>query len=89
MDGLDVVPRGVITWITPSLTAAGARAINLVSETGSKSAFTPANVTDVAPVKPVPDITTDVPAGPLVGTAETILKVTLYGRDPAAVPVAT
>jgi len=62
------VPFEVVTAIGPLCAPAGTFALMLVSELTVKfPPPTPPNVTDVAPVKPVPVIDAFVPTGPLVG----------------------
>ena len=68
------VPLDVVTAMRPLLADVGTVAVICVLELIVKLlAFTPLNLTDRAPVNPVPMITTDVPAGPLVGVNETIV----------------
>ncbi len=65
---LVAVPPGAVTLIGPVVTPLGAFAVIWVEEfTVKLAAATPLNVTVVAPVKFVPVIVTDVPAGPLPG----------------------
>src|SRR5262249_28846953 len=64
---VDAVPPGVVTAIGPLEADDGTVAVSCVSELNVNAAVAPLNVTDVAPVKPVPVIVTDVPTGPLVG----------------------
>src|ERR1700676_3179479 len=72
---LVAVPSGVVTWILPVFAPVGTVAVIMVSEFKVNVAFTPPNVTLVAPVKLVPLIVTCVPTGPLVG-----LKLTMEDR---------
>jgi len=61
------VPPGVVTVSRPVVAPAGTIAWIEVSEVTAKLALTPLNVTEVAPVNPVPLIDTAVPTGPLAG----------------------
>ena len=65
---LVAVPPGVVTAIGPVVAPVGTVAVIWVSEfTVNVVAAMPPNVTALAPVKPVPVITTEVPTAPLVG----------------------
>jgi len=64
---LVAVPPGVVTAIGPVVAPEGTVAVTCVDELTVKLAAVPLNVTDVAPVRFVPAITTVVPTGPLVG----------------------
>jgi len=67
------VPPGPITAILPVVAVGGTVAVISVSETTLKvESTTPLNVTEVAPVKPVPVMVTFCPAGPLVGVNDVI-----------------
>lgn len=71
---LVAVPSGLTTWMAPVSAAAGTTAVICVSETTVKLlALSPANLTAVVPVKPVPVIVTVVPGGPEVGENEVIV----------------
>src|SRR5215471_6669907 len=60
-------PTGVVTLILPLVAPLGTLAVICVGEFTVKVAFTPLNVTLVAPMNPLPVTVTFVPAGPLVG----------------------
>lgn len=70
---LVAVPPGVVTAIGPVVAAGGTVAVIWVSELKMNAAETPSKVTEVAPVNPVPSITTLVPTGPLAGANEMIV----------------
>jgi hypothetical protein len=70
MAELDAVPAGVVTETTPVIAWSGTVAVICVAETTVKVALTPPNATAVAPVKPVPEIVTNVPTGPEVAVNE-------------------
>jgi hypothetical protein len=71
---LVAVPSGVVRVIGPLDAPAGTVVVMRVSLTTVKAAATPpANVTDVAPRRPVPVITTAVPTGPDVGEIDVIV----------------
>ena len=62
------VPPGVVTEIVPVVAPAGTCAVMSVGELTTKlGSGVPLNVTEVAPVKNVPMMSTVVPTGPLVG----------------------
>jgi hypothetical protein len=67
------VPFGVVTAIGPVVAPVGTVAVIWVFELTVKVAATPMNLTEVAPVKFVPVIVTDVPTGPLVGLNDVIV----------------
>src|SRR5437660_685683 len=67
------VPPGVVAAIGPVAAAEGAVAVIWVEELTAKVALAPLNVTEVAPVRFVPVITTLVPAGPLLGEKPAIV----------------
>src|SRR5918995_578289 len=67
------VPPGVVTRIGPVVAVAGTVAVICVSELKTNVADTPLKVTEVAPVNPVPVMTTVVPTGPLVGLNDVIV----------------
>lgn len=67
---LAAVPLGVVTLIGPVVAVAGTVALIEEADTNEKDALTPLNLTDVAPVRLLPLIVTDVPVGPLVGVKE-------------------
>jgi hypothetical protein len=73
---LVAVPCGVWTEIAPVEAPAGTVAVICVEELTVNVADVPAKRTEVAPVKFVPVMTTDVPAAPLVG-----LKLVIVGPD--------
>src|SRR5262245_55867272 len=64
------VPLGVVTLIGPVFAPAGTVAVIWTSEFPVNVAVTPLNRTAVAPVRYVPEITTVLPAAPLVGANE-------------------
>ena len=61
------VPRGVTTSIVPVAPAASIAVILFAELTVNEAAFTPPNLTAIAPVKPLPVIVTTVPAPPWFG----------------------
>jgi hypothetical protein len=61
------VPETVVTEMDPVAAVAGTVAVICVAELTVKVAVVPPKLTDDAPVKLVPVMTTDVPGGPLVG----------------------
>ena len=67
LDALDALPAEVVTAIGPLVAPEGTVAVICVSETTVKVDALPLNVTDDAPVKPVPVTVTDVPGEPLAG----------------------
>lgn len=81
LDALDALPADVVTEIGPLVAPDGTVAVICVSELTVNVDAEPLNVTDDAPVKPVPVIVTDVPGEPLdgekpltVGAAWTLLQ---------------
>ena len=87
------VPPEVVTEMGPVVAPVGTVAvIRVLLFTVNVVAETPLNFTEVAPVKPVPVITTDVPTGPLVGlkdvTVGTAAAVTSKLAALVAVPSA-
>jgi hypothetical protein len=64
---LVAVPTGVVTLIIPLVAPEGTVAMIDVLDKTLKLAFTPLNLTAVAPLKFVPVIVTLVPSGPLMG----------------------
>ena len=76
-----------VTEIGPSVAPAGTVAVIEVSEATLKlvAAVVP-NVTELAPVKPLPVIVTDDPTGPLVGENELMTGVTENAVVVVAVP---
>jgi hypothetical protein len=79
-EGLAAVPPGVVTLIGPVVAPVGTTAVICVAELTVKLvAAVVLNSTWVAPVRFVPVITTDVPAGPLVGENDVIVGP---GGDP-------
>ncbi len=73
---LVAVPPGVVTLIFPVVAPEGTVAVILLEELMVNVALVPLNFTEVAPVKFVPWITTEVPARPLLG-----LKPEMVGAD--------
>lgn len=71
-DELVTGPLGVTTVIGPLEAPVGTVAVTCESEFTVNPALVPAKLTDVAPEKPVPVITTEVPTGPLVGLNDAI-----------------
>jgi hypothetical protein len=71
------VPAGVVTEIGPVVAPVGTVAEICVALLTVNVALVPLNFTDVAPVKPVPVIVTDVPTAPLVG-----VKLVMVGPPP-------
>jgi len=74
---LVATPPGVVTAIGPVVAPEGTVAVICVDELTVKLADVPLNVTDVAPVRLVPVITTLAPTGPLVGLKVAIPAVTV------------
>jgi hypothetical protein len=70
---LVAAPPGVVTFRGPVVAPAGTVAWIAVAEVTVKLAFTPLNVTAVAPLKFVPLIVTLVPTGPLAGVKPVIV----------------
>jgi hypothetical protein len=66
------VPLGVVTAIGPVVASSGTVALILVAESTVNVADVPSNFTDVAPVRAVPEIVTDVPNVPLGGEKDEI-----------------
>lgn len=86
---LVAVPLAVVTVIFPVVAPAGTVAVILVAEVTVNVAETPLNLTDEAPVKPVPVMVTFVPTDPLLGENEVIvggLGVTVKLLELVAVP---
>jgi len=88
------VPPGVVTATLPVFAPVGTVAVICVALSTLKTvAFTPPNVTLVAPRKPDPVITTCVPTGPLVGrnllTTGTTLNCLLLVYVPAGAVTVT
>src|SRR5689334_24298167 len=86
------VPPGPVTAIAPVVAPEGTVAVICVAEFTVYVADVPLNVTDVAPVRFVPVIVTDVPTTPLVGLNEVTVgaggSVTVKFVELAAVPPA-
>jgi hypothetical protein len=80
------VPPAVVTEILPFVAAAGTIAVTRIDELTVKLALVPLNLTDVAPVSPVPLITTLIPTGPLVGLKLSIVGTTVKVPALVAVP---
>jgi hypothetical protein len=75
------VPSGVTTWMTPVLAPAGTTAVIRELESTEKvTAATPPNLTDVAPSRLAPWMTTDVPTAPAAGE-----KLVIFGVPDATV----
>jgi hypothetical protein len=66
-DVLVAVPLAVVTVTGPLIAAVGTVAVIVVDELTLKPALTPLKATAVAPLKPLPEIVTEVPVTPLVG----------------------
>src|SRR6185503_19573576 len=66
------VPPAVVTLIRPVVAPAGTVALICAEDTTVKLAEVPLNLTDVAPLKPLPLIVTVVPTGPLAGENDEI-----------------
>jgi hypothetical protein len=73
LDPLVAVPPEVVTVIKPLVAPDGTVAVICVSESTVNKADVPLNVTEVAPVKAVPVIVTDVPTSPIVGVNNEIV----------------
>lgn len=80
------VPAGPVTRMGPVVAVAGTVAVICVAEFTTKVDATPLKVTAVAPVKPVPVITTEVPDGPIVGENDVIPGDTAKSVALVAVP---
>jgi hypothetical protein len=70
---LVAVPPGVVTVIGPAVVPTGTIALIFVDEATVKDALTPLNLTEVAPVKRVPEIETELPTRALVGEKDVIV----------------
>src|SRR5213596_330292 len=82
------VPPAVVTLILPVTAPSGTVAVIWVAELTTKLvAATPPNFTEVAPVKPVPWIVTEVPTGPLVGVKDVIVGAVVTVKSDALVAV--
>jgi hypothetical protein len=87
-----VVPPGVVTAIRPVVAPVGTSAWMRVLAETLNFAATPLNVTDVAPVKFAPTMTTDAPTRPITGEndemigAFAVLVVTVKLAELVAVP---
>jgi hypothetical protein len=86
-DELVAVPCGVVTAIRPVVAPRGTVAVTCVSESRVNVALTPAKVTDVAPVKPLPAMTTLVPTAPTVGSKLVIVGALVTTKSDELVPV--
>src|SRR6185369_17167539 len=64
------VPAAVVTLMRPVVAPAGTVALICAEDTTVKLAEVPLNLTDVAPLKPLPLMVTVVPTGPLAGENE-------------------
>ena len=68
------VPPGVVIVIGPVVAPVGTVAVIWVAEfTTTLVAVIPLNLTTVVPIKPEPEITTEVPVGPEVGVKDVIV----------------
>ncbi len=84
---LAALPPGAFTPIFPVTAPLGTVAVICVPEfTVKLVAFTPPNVTEVAPLKPEPVMVTTVPIGPLVGLKLLMTGTILKGRLLVSVP---
>ena len=88
-DELVAVPLGVVTLIRPVVAPVGTWALMSIDEFTTKlESDLPLNVTLVAPVKPLPWMSTLVPTGPLAGANEPIVGGgTVNGEELVAVPL--
>ena len=82
---LVAVPPGVVTLIGPLVAVADTVAVIAAPESTWHAAATPLNRTDVAPVKPVPEIATRAPDSAPAGVKPPIAGLTR--KVPALVPV--
>jgi hypothetical protein len=91
---LVAVPPGVVTEIGPTVAPAGTIALIFVAELTVKVALTPLNLTEVAPVKRVPEMVMELPIRALAGEKEVIVgaagagTVTVNDAPLVAVPPA-
>ena len=69
------VEAKLFTAIEPVVAEAGTVVVIWVSEFTVKLAEAPLNLTEVAPVKPLPVSTTEVPLAPLVGVKEASVMI--------------
>ena len=83
---LVAVPPGVVTAIGPVVALAGTVAVICVLESTWKVAAVPLNLTQLAPVNPVPVSVTPAPAAPLPGVTLTTLGLTRKVPVLVAVP---
>ena len=79
-------PPRVVTLMVPVVAPAGTVAVILEYESTVKLAETPWNLTEVAPAKAVPVMTTLVPTGPLVGLNPLMVGATLKVESLVATP---
>lgn len=79
-------PPGPVTTIRPVVAPAGTVAVIWVDEFTTKVAAAPSNRTEVAPVKSVPVITTEVPGRPNPGENDVIAGATAKSVALVAVP---
>src|SRR5437773_8337137 len=70
---LVAVPPGAVTLIGPEVAPLGTVAVIWMFEFTVKPAAVPLKVTEVAPVRLLPLMVTEVPTGPLVGVNELIV----------------
>ena len=84
---LVAVPPGVVTVIAPVVAPEGTVAVICVEESTVKIAVTPLNLTEVAPAKFAPVITTFVPTGPLAGEKLVIVGARITVKLPALAAV--
>jgi len=73
VDGLVATPPGVVTETNPVVAAAGTIAVIANAVSPVIVAAAPLNVTDVAPLRFVPEIVTAVPVGPVAGARPVIV----------------
>jgi hypothetical protein len=85
-DELVPVPLAVVTDITPVVALLGTVAVIDVLEVMENVAGTPLNCTDVAAVKLLPTITTDVPTDPDFGVKSVTLGRTTKLEELVTVP---
>ena len=76
------VPAAVVTLIRPVVAPAGTVALICADDTTVKLAEVPLNLTDVAPLKPLPLMVTVVPTGPLAGEKDEITGGLVTENDP-------
>jgi hypothetical protein len=84
---LVALPLGVVTPIEPVVAPAGTVAVIWLSELTVNRAVVPLKSTPVAPAKPLPEIVTELPTGPLDGLKPLIAGGTVTVKLPELVPV--